>query len=96
MYRVDSFCDLGSLSVAQLKGLIKELDEEEIEISYKRRVLHEKIDVIRGELVNRRPEASDGGDDVGDSGSSGVREPRRPNPQPGAGGVSLPAPESSQ
>jgi anti-sigma-K factor RsiG len=49
----DTFPDLGSLSDEELKDLIDRLTEEENEISYKRRVLHGKIDILRAELVNR-------------------------------------------
>lgn len=37
----------------ELKALIKELTDEEQDISYKRRILHGKIDILRAELVNR-------------------------------------------
>jgi hypothetical protein len=50
---MDTFPDLGSLTDQELKDLIKELTDEEIEISYKRRILHGKIDILRAELVNR-------------------------------------------
>jgi len=49
----DTFPDLGSLSDKELKELIDDLTQEENEISYKRRVLHGKIDILRAELVNR-------------------------------------------
>jgi hypothetical protein len=49
----DTFPDLGSLSDKELKDLIDSLMQEENEISYKRRVLHGKIDILRAELVNR-------------------------------------------
>jgi hypothetical protein len=49
----DTFPDLGSLSDVELKELIGKLTNEENEISYKRRVLHGKIDILRAELVNR-------------------------------------------
>ena len=49
----DTFPDLGSLSDKELKELIDGLTEEENEISYKRRVLHGKIDILRAELVAR-------------------------------------------
>ena len=49
----DSFPDLGSLSDAELKELIQKLTEEEEQVSYKRRILHGKIDILRAELVNR-------------------------------------------
>jgi hypothetical protein len=49
----DTFPDLGSLDDVELKELIGTLTQEENEISYKRRVLHGKIDILRAELVNR-------------------------------------------
>lgn len=49
----DTFPDLGSLSDKELKDLIDNLTQEENDISYKRRVLHGKIDILRAELVNR-------------------------------------------
>jgi hypothetical protein len=49
----DTFPDLGSLSDKELKELIDTLTKEENEISYTRRVLHGKIDILRAELVNR-------------------------------------------
>ena len=49
----DTFPDLGSLSDKELKEYIQQLTEEEIDISYKRRILHGKIDILRAELVNR-------------------------------------------
>ena len=48
--------DLGSLSDEQLKQLIDELKEEELEVSYRRRLLHGKIDILRAELVARLKE----------------------------------------
>ena len=45
--------DLGSLSDDQLKQLIDELTQEEQEVSYRRRILHGKIDILRAELVAR-------------------------------------------
>ncbi len=50
---MDTFPDLGSLTDPELKDLIKQLTEEEMEISYHRRILHGKIDILRAELVNR-------------------------------------------
>ena len=60
----DTFPDLGSLSDKELKELIDGLTEEENEISYKRRVLHGKIDIPRAELVNRLRKKHEGGEDV--------------------------------
>ena len=61
---MDTFPDLGSLSDQELKDLIQQLTEEEIEISYKRRILHGKIDILRAELVNRLRKKHEGGEDV--------------------------------
>ncbi len=49
----ETFPDLGSLADKELKALIESLTEEEQEVSYRRRVLHGKIDILRAELVNR-------------------------------------------
>ena len=45
--------DLASLSDPELKRLIDELTREEQEVSYRRRILHGKIDILRAELVVR-------------------------------------------
>jgi anti-sigma-K factor RsiG len=57
-----TFPDLGSLSDKELKDLIASLTEEENEISYKRRVLHGRIDILRAELVNRLRQKREHGD----------------------------------
>ena len=59
---MDTFPDLGSLSDQELKDLIQQLTEEEVDISYKRRILHGKIDILRAELVNRLRKKHEGGD----------------------------------
>ena len=61
---MDTFPDLGSMSDQELKTLISELTEEEQEISYKRRILHGKIDILRAELVNRLRRKHEGGEEV--------------------------------
>lgn len=58
----DTFSDLGSLSDLELKDVIRQLTEEETEISYKRRILHGKIDILRAELVNRLRHKHEGGE----------------------------------
>lgn len=60
----DTFPDLGSLSDEELKDLIDKLTQEENEISYKRRVLHGKIDILRAELVNRLRHKHESGDSL--------------------------------
>jgi hypothetical protein len=59
-----TFPDLGSLSDQELKDLIDKLMEEENEISYKRRVLHGKIDILRAELVTRLRQKHESGDSL--------------------------------
>ena len=49
----ETFPDIGSMDDQELKDLIGELTEEERHVSYRRRVLHGKIDILRAELVNR-------------------------------------------
>jgi hypothetical protein len=45
--------DLGSMSDEDLKKLKDELEAEEREVSYRRRILHGKIDILRAEYVAR-------------------------------------------
>ena len=103
MFLVDSFPDVGDLGDTDLKAVLDRLLAEQRDVlteefetsSYKRRILHGKIDVVRAELVNRRRRRHEGGDGPDDSGGAGTRERRRPNPQPGCGSISLPAPEGA-
>jgi hypothetical protein len=50
---VEPLPDLGSLSDEDLKQLIDDYTREEQEVSYRRRILHGKIDILRAELVAR-------------------------------------------
>ena len=50
---MDILPDLGSLSDAELKQLKDDLEAQEHELSYQRRLLHGKIDILRAELVAR-------------------------------------------
>lgn len=50
---MEPFPDLDAMSDSELKQLIDELTEEEQEISYRRRLLHGRIDMLRTELVAR-------------------------------------------
>lgn len=45
--------NLGELSDEELRKVLDELYEEEQRVSYRRRVLHGKIDIIRAELFQR-------------------------------------------
>jgi hypothetical protein len=50
---VEALPDLAALSDQELKDLIRDLVHEESEVSYRRRILHGKIDILRAELVAR-------------------------------------------
>jgi hypothetical protein len=50
---MEALPDLATLSDENLKKLIDELTVEEQEVSYRRRLLHGKIDILRAELVAR-------------------------------------------
>jgi hypothetical protein len=50
---MEPFPELGALSDEELKGMIDRLVEEEQEISYRRRILHGKIDILKAEVVAR-------------------------------------------
>ncbi len=45
--------DLGALPDEELKLLIDDLEAQERGVSYQRRILHGKIDILRAELVAR-------------------------------------------
>jgi hypothetical protein len=58
---METLPDLATLGDQQLKDLIAELTEQERKVSYERRLLHGKIDILRAELVNRlRAKREDG------------------------------------
>jgi hypothetical protein len=59
---VEPLPDLGSLSDDELKELIDGLEKEENEISYRRRILHGKIDILKAELQDRLKKALDAGE----------------------------------
>lgn len=50
---MDAHPDLSSLSDAELKELIRNLTEEEREVSKQRRLLHGRIELLKAELVGR-------------------------------------------
>ena len=60
----ETFPDLGALTNEVLKELIESLTAEETEISYRRRILHGKIDILRAELVNRLRKNHEAGVDI--------------------------------
>jgi hypothetical protein len=61
---MDTFPDLGALSDQELKSLIDDLTQQEQEVSYERRILHGKIDILRAELVNRMKKKRESGEAV--------------------------------
>jgi hypothetical protein len=50
---VEPLPDLATLSDAELKQLIDDLMKEEQEVSFRRRILHGKIDILRAERAAR-------------------------------------------
>ena len=57
---MEALPDLAGLSDSELKSLIHELEAEENEISYQRRLLHGKLDILRAELVARLQKKGEG------------------------------------
>ena len=57
---MEALPDLAALSDAELKKLIHDLEAEENEISYRRRLLHGKLDILRAELVARLQKKGEG------------------------------------
>jgi hypothetical protein len=58
---VEPFADLTTLSDDELRSVIADLKKEEDELSYKRRLLHGRIDILRAELVARLQKTVEGG-----------------------------------
>ena len=54
--------DTAEMSDEELKETIDRLADEERGISYRRRVLHGQIDILRAELVNRLKAKREGGE----------------------------------
>ena len=54
--------DLTSLTDDDLRTMIRDLEKEEDEISFRRRVLHGRIDILRAELVARLREQVSAGE----------------------------------
>ncbi|HEY3070328.1 MAG TPA: hypothetical protein VGJ34_08425 [Gaiellaceae bacterium] len=50
---MEALPDLESLSDQELRDLIHRLMEDELRVSYERRMLHGKIDILRAELQAR-------------------------------------------
>lgn len=56
--------DLENKSNDQLRELLTSLSQEEQTLSYRRRVLHGRIDILRAELVRRLKDQRVSGEDV--------------------------------
>ncbi len=52
----EAYIDYSTKSDEELRAILEELLKEEKKISYQRRILHGKIDLLRAELVRRRKE----------------------------------------
>jgi anti-sigma-K factor RsiG len=59
---VEPLPDLSTLTDDDLRVMIQELEKEEDEISFRRRVLHGRIDILRAELVARLREQVSAGE----------------------------------
>jgi hypothetical protein len=59
---VEPLPDLSTLTDDDLRGMIRGLETEEDEVSFRRRVLHGRIDILRAELVARLREQVSAGE----------------------------------
>lgn len=59
---MDPLPDLSTLTDDDLRAMIRELETEEDEISFRRRTLHGRIDILRAELVARLREQVSAGE----------------------------------
>jgi hypothetical protein len=59
---VDPLPDFSTLTDDDLRVMIRELEKEEDEISFRRRILHGRIDILRAELVARLREQVSAGE----------------------------------
>jgi hypothetical protein len=59
---VEPLPDLATLSDDDLRSMIRTLEKQEDDISFQRRVLHGRIDILRAELVARLREQVSAGE----------------------------------
>jgi len=59
---VDPHPDLPTLSDDELRIMIRDLEKEEDDVSFQRRMLHGRIDILRAELVARLREQVSAGE----------------------------------
>ena len=62
MQAMEPLPDLASLSDEELKELIDDLEREESDISYRRRLLQGRIDILRAERTARLRKSVEAGD----------------------------------
>ena len=62
--KLENLPELSSLSDKELKAMIHELVSQEQELSFERRILHGKIDILRAELVERLSGKRDSGESL--------------------------------
>ena len=62
MSAMEPLPDLSSLSDEDLKQLIEQLEAEESEISYRRRLLQGRIDILRAERIARMRKSHEAGE----------------------------------
>ncbi len=60
----DVFIDFDVKSDEELKEILDTMLHEEREVSYRRRILHGKIDILRAEIVKRKKEKLAGGESL--------------------------------
>ena len=60
----ETFPDIGAMSNEELEELIETYTREERDVSFRRRILHGKIDILRAELVNRLRSGRESGDEL--------------------------------
>jgi hypothetical protein len=60
----DVFIDFDVKSDEELKEILVTMLHEEREVSYRRRILHGKIDILRAEIVKRKKEKLAGGESL--------------------------------
>jgi hypothetical protein len=81
---VEPLPDFSTLTDDNLRAMIHELEKEEDEISFRRRVLHGRIDILRAELVARlREQVSAGEAQLADVGRLSQILSERAMPQAG-------------
>ncbi|MEW1863116.1 ABC transporter permease [Streptomyces sp. NBC_00669] len=80
--------DLGGMDLAALRTLRREAQREEADLSYLRRMLHGRIDILRAELARRGgPEAPAADAEEGAAGGGGSAGGRSAGGRAAAGGV---------